>query len=53
MVEISNSQRDQAVRYLQALADMESDNRTDVRVVNLVRLARRLADQLKKREIKR
>ena len=39
MVTISNSQRDQAVRYLQALADMmESDNRT--KVVNLCRLAR-------------
>jgi hypothetical protein len=41
MIEISNSQRDQAVRYLQALADMESDNR-DIKVVNLCRLARRL-----------
>ena len=51
MVEISNSQRDQAVRYLQALADMESDNR-DIKVVNLCRLARRLAKQLDKREKK-
>lgn len=51
MIEISNSQRDQAVRYLQALAQlMESDNRT--KVVNLVRLARRLANQLEKREKK-
>jgi hypothetical protein len=49
MVEISNSQRDQAVRYLQALADLESDNRS-LKVVNLVRLARRLAKQLEKRE---
>ena len=48
MVEISNSQRDEAVRYLQALADLESDNR-DMKVVNLVRLARRLAKQLEKR----
>ena len=48
MVEISNSQRDEAVRYLQALADLESDNR-DLKVVNLVRLARRLAKQLEKR----
>ena len=51
MVTISNSQRDQAVRYLQALADMESDNR-DIKVVNLCRLARRLAKQLEKREKK-
>ena len=51
MVLISNSQRDQAVRYLQALADMESDNR-DIKVVNLCRLARRLAKQLDKREKK-
>ena len=49
MVEISNSQRDEAVRYLQALADLESDNRS-LRVVNLCRLARRLAKQLEKRE---
>ena len=49
MVEISNSQRDEAVRYLQALADLESGNR-DLKVVNLVRLARRLAKQLEKRE---
>jgi len=48
MVTISNSQRDEAVRYLQALADLESDNR-DLKVVNLVRLARRLAKQLEKR----
>ena len=48
MVEISNAQRDQAVRYLQALADLESDNRS-LKVVNLVRLARRLAKQLEKR----
>lgn len=51
MIEISNSQRDQAVRYLQALADLESDNR-DIKVVNLCRLARRLAKQLEKRKKK-
>jgi hypothetical protein len=51
MVTISNSQRDQAVRYLQALADMESDNR-DIKVVNLCRLARRLAKQLERKEKK-
>ena len=51
MVTISNSQRDEAVRYLQALADLESDNRS-LKVVNLVRLARRLAKQLDKREKK-
>jgi hypothetical protein len=51
MVEISNNQRDAAARYLQAFADMESDNR-DLKVVNLCRLARRLAEQLKKREAK-
>ena len=51
MVTISNSQRDQAVRYLQALADLESDNRS-LKVVNLVRIARRLAKQLEKRDKK-
>jgi len=51
MVTISNSQRDQAVRYLQALAELESDNR-EIKVVNLCRLARRLAKQLEKREKK-
>ena len=51
MVEISNSQRDQAARYLQAFAElMENDNH--MRVVNLCRLARRLAKQLEKREKK-
>jgi len=51
MVTISNSQRDQAVRYLQALAELESDN-LEIKVVNLVRLSRRLAKQLAKREKK-
>jgi len=51
MIEISNSQRDQAVRYLQAFTELENDNR-DLRVVNLCRLARRLAKQLDKREKK-
>jgi hypothetical protein len=48
MVTISNSQRDQAVRYLQAFTELENDNR-DLRVVNLCRLSRRLAKQLEKR----
>jgi hypothetical protein len=51
MVTISNSQRDEAVRYLHALANLESDNH-DIKVVNLCRLARRLAKQLEKREKK-
>lgn len=51
MIEISNSQRDQAVRYLQAFTELENDNR-DIKVVNLCRLARRLAKQLEKREKK-
>lgn len=51
MVEISNSQRDMAVRYLQALSDLVSDNH-DTKVVNLCRLSRRLAKQLEKREKK-
>lgn len=51
MVEISNSQRDEAVRYLQAFAQLNaSDDRT--RVVNLCRLASRLAKQLAKRKKK-
>lgn len=49
MVTISNEQRDQAVRYLQALADLESGNQS-TRVANLVRLARRLAKQLEKKK---
>lgn len=49
MVLISNSQRDEAVRYLQALADQVSDN-PNTKVVNLCRLASRLAKQLEKRE---
>ena len=49
MVEISNSQRDEAVRYLQHLADyLEGDDRTQV--MNICRLARRLAKKLEKRE---
>ena len=51
MVEISNSQRDQVVRYLQSFTELENDNR-DIKVVNLCRLARRLAKQLEKREKK-
>ena len=51
MIEISNSQRDQAVRYLQAFTELENDNR-DIKVVNLCRLARRLAKQLERREKK-
>jgi len=51
MVVISNRQRDEAVRYLQALTDLESDNR-NTRVVNLCRLARRLARQLEQRDKK-
>ena len=48
MVEISNSDRDKAVRLLQALADtLASDDRT--RVINLCRLARKLAKQLAKK----
>lgn len=51
MIEISNSQRDQAVRYLQAFTELENDNR-DLKVVNLCRLARRLAKQLERKEKK-
>ena len=51
MVTISNSQRDEAVRYLQAFASlMENDNR--LKVVNLCRLSRKLAKELAKREKK-
>ena len=49
MVTISNSQRDEAVRYLHTFtALMGGDDRTKVK--NLCRLARRLAKQLEKRE---
>jgi hypothetical protein len=48
MIEISNSQRDQAVRYLQRLADMVKDD--SLKAVNLRRLAIRLANQLERKE---
>jgi hypothetical protein len=48
MIEISNSQRDQAVRYLQRLADMVQDD--SLKAVNLRRLAIRLANQLERKE---
>lgn len=49
MVIISNSQRSEAVRYLQRLADMtEGDG--SIKAVNLRRLARRLARQLEKKQ---
>ena len=48
MVTISNSQRDAAVRYLQRLADLAQGD--DTKVVNLRRLARRLAKQLEKKK---
>jgi hypothetical protein len=48
MVEISNKQRDEAVRYLQHLCSLVQGD--DLRVVNLRRLAMRLADKLAKKE---
>jgi hypothetical protein len=48
MVTITNAERDMAVKYLQAFsALMGDDDRTQV--MNLCRLSRRLAKQLKKR----
>ena len=49
MVVISNSQRDEAVRYLQQLAELVKDDGR-LRTVNLRRLSLRLAKQLAKRE---
>jgi len=49
MVVISNSQRDQAVRYLQQLCQLVKDD-GNTKTMNLVRLSRRLAKQLEKRE---
>lgn len=49
MVTITNAERDMAVKYLQAFsALMGDDDRT--KVMNLCRLSRRLAKQLKKRQ---
>ena len=48
MVLISNSQRDQAVRYLRLLASKLKDDSTTA--VNLRRLATRLAGQLERKE---
>jgi hypothetical protein len=45
MVVISNSQRDEAVRYLQRLADLTAGDGS-TKAVNLRRLARRLARKL-------
>jgi hypothetical protein len=53
MVLISNSQRDEAVRYLQRFADLTesvTENDGNLMAVNLCRLARRLAKQLKKKQ---
>jgi len=51
MIEISNNQRDQAVRYLQRFVELtRSDD--SIRVVNLRRMARRLANQLEKKQAK-
>lgn len=49
MVEISNAQRDQAVRYLQRFIEI-TRNDDSLTVVNLRRLAARLANQLQKRQ---
>lgn len=51
MVVISNSQRDQAVRLLRFLSQTSSGD-TSLKAVNARRLARRLANQLEKREKK-
>jgi hypothetical protein len=49
MVIISNSQRDEAVRYLQRLAELTEDDGS-LKAVNLRRLARRLARQLERKQ---
>ncbi|MBQ1486145.1 MAG: hypothetical protein IIZ44_06770 [Muribaculaceae bacterium] len=51
MVEISNSQRDQAVRLLRFLTQTSSEDNS-LKAVNARRLATRLANQLEKREKK-
>lgn len=51
MIEISNSQRDQAVRLLRFLSLTHSEDNS-LKAVNARRLARRLAKQLEKRETK-
>ena len=49
MIIISNKQRNDVVRYLQRLSDMTEDNGS-IKAVNLRRLARRLAEQLEKKQ---
>ena len=49
MVVISNSQRDEVVRYLQRLADLTEDDGS-TKAVNLRRLARRLARKLAEKQ---
>lgn len=51
MVVISNSQRDQSVRYLQHLSELVKDD-DRIKVVNLRRLSLKLAKELAKREKK-
>lgn len=51
MVEISNSQRDEAVRLLRTLSTMSKGDES-LKAVNARRLATRLAKQLEKREKK-
>lgn len=51
MVEISNSQRDQAVRLLRTLATMSMSNQS-LKAINARRLARRLANQLEAKQTK-
>jgi hypothetical protein len=48
MVTISNSQRDQAVRYLRVLSAMVKDD--SLKAINTRRLALRLAKELAKKE---
>jgi len=51
MIEISNSQRDQAVRLLRYLTHTSS-NDDSLKAVNARRLATRLANQLERKEKK-
>ena len=51
MIEISNSQRDQAVRLLRFLTQASSGNGS-LKAVNARRLATRLANQLERKDKK-
>lgn len=51
MINISNSDRDKAVEYLRAYADsLSQEARASIRMYNVRRMARNLADKLERKQ---